>query len=89
MKRLRAAYNNEYRIMHYIPSNVLYVVAHTRLAIVSGLWFPAEKQFVSIFYTMRIFIQVVFQSLQMFDAFYKSSFFLNYSTQLYDGDQMQ
>jgi len=28
-------------------------------------------------------------SLQMSDAFYKSSFFLSYSTFLYDGDQMQ
>jgi len=31
----------------------------------------------------------VILSLQMSDAFYKSSFFLNYSTFLYDGDQLQ
>jgi len=37
MKRLRAAYNNAYRIMHYIP---MWVFAHTRLAIVSGPLMP-------------------------------------------------
>jgi len=36
MKRLRAAYNNDYRIMHYIAYPEMLVFAHTRLAIVSG-----------------------------------------------------
>jgi len=38
---------------------------------------------------MRIFINFFIQSLQMSDAFYKSSFFLNYSMFLYDGAQLQ
>jgi len=36
MKRLRAAYNNDYRIMHYIAYAEMLVFAHTKLAIMSG-----------------------------------------------------
>ena len=36
------------------------VFAHTRLAIVPDLWCRAEKQLVSIFYTMHIFIQLFY-----------------------------
>jgi len=36
MKRLRAAYDNAYRIMHYTAYAEMVVFAHTRLAIVSG-----------------------------------------------------
>jgi len=56
----------------------------TRLAIVLDLSCLTEKQFVSIFYTMHIFISLFIRSLQMSDSFYKSSFYLNYSTLLYD-----
>jgi len=38
---------------------------------------------------MRVLSNFFIRSLQMSDAFYKSSFFLNYSTLLYDGEQMQ
>jgi len=63
------------------------VFAHTRLAIVSGPLMLRNNLY-------RFFIQCTsssnffIRSLQMSDAFYKSSFFLNYSTLLH-GDQMQ
>jgi len=54
------------------------------------LWFLAEKQFVSIFYTMRSSSNFFIRSLQIISCtFYKSLFFLNYSKLLCDGDQMQ
>jgi len=40
MKRLRAAYNNAYRIMHYIAYPEMLVFAHTRLAILSRPLMP-------------------------------------------------
>jgi len=43
MKRLRAAYNNAYRIMHYIAYPEMLVFAHTRLAILSRPLMPCWK----------------------------------------------
>ena len=86
MKRLRAAYNNAYRIMHYIPRNVSvrpHQVSHcvrTFDAVLRNLY----RFFIQCASSSNFFIR----SLQMSDAFYKSSFFLNYSTLVY-GDQMQ
>ena len=64
MKRLRATYNNAYRITHYIPRNVS-VRPHQVSHYCQDLWYPADKQFVSISYTMQIFIQLFIRSLQM------------------------
>jgi len=71
MKRLRAAYNNAYRIMHYIPRNVSvrpHQVSHCvrtfdALLINHLYWF-----FIRCTSSSNFFIQ----SLQMSDAFYKS-----------------
>ena len=87
MKRLRAAYNNAYRIMHYIPRNVIvrpHQVSHcvrTFDAVLRNLY----RFFIRCTSSSNFFIR----SLQMSDAFYKSSFFLNYSTLLCGGDRMQ
>ena len=45
----------------------------------------ARKMKIRLWSSSNFFIR----SLQMSDAFYKSSFFLNYSTLFYDGEQMQ
>ena len=58
MKRLRAAYNNAYRIMRYTPRNVS--VRPHQVSQCHGLWCRAKKQLVSIFYTMHIFIQLFY-----------------------------
>ena len=87
MKRLRAAYNNAYRIMHYIPRNVSvrpHQVSHCVRTFDAVLRNNLYWFFVRCTSSSNFFIQL----LQMSDAFYKSSFFLNYSTLLY-GDQMQ
>ena len=85
MKRLRAAYNNAYRIMHYIPRNVS-VRPHQVSHCVANAVLRNNlcRFFIRCTSSSNFFIR----SLQMSDAFYKSSFFLNYSTLLY-GEQMQ
>jgi len=88
MKRLRAAYNNAYRIMHYIPKNVSvrpHQVSHCVRTFDAVLRNNLYRFFMRCASLSNFFIR----SLQMSDAFYKSSFFLNYSTLLYGGDQMQ
>ena len=67
MKRLRAVYNNAYRIMPYILRNVS-VRPHQVSHCVTTLDAVLKNK--------------------LYDAFYKSSFFLNYSTLLY-GEKMQ
>ena len=87
MKRLRAAYNNAYRIMHYIPRNVSvrpHQVSHCVTTFDAVLRNKLYRFFIGCSSSSNFFIR----SLQMSDAFYKSSFFLNYSTLLY-GEQMQ
>jgi len=87
MKRLRAAYNIAYRIMHYIPRNVSvrpHQVSHCVTTFDAVLRNNLYRFLIRCTSSSNFFIR----SLQMFDAFYKSSFFLNYSTLLY-GDQMQ
>jgi len=87
MKRLPAAYNNAYRIMHYIPINVSvcpYQVSHCVRTFDAVLRNNLYRFFMGCTSSSNFFIQ----SPQMSDAFYKSSFFFNYSTLLY-GDQMQ
>jgi len=87
MKRLRAAYNNAYRIMRYIPRNVtvrLHQVSHCVRTFDAVLRNNLYRFFIRCTSSFNFFIR----SLQMSHAFYKSSFFLNYSTLLY-GDQMQ
>jgi len=82
MKRLRAAYNNAYRIMHYIPRNVSvrpHQVSHC------GTTFDAVLRnnyrfFMRCTSSSNFFIR----SLQMLQIF----IFLNYSTLMY-GKQMQ
>ena len=88
MKRLRAAYNNVCRIMHYIPRNVsvrLHQVSHCVTTFDAVLRNNLYRFFMRCASSSNFFIR----SLQMSDAFYKSSFFLNYSTLLCGGDQMQ
>jgi len=87
MKRLRAAYNNAYRIMHYITRNVSVrppQVSHCVRTFDAVLRNNLYRFFMRYTSSSNFFVQ----SLQMSDAFHKSSFFLNYSTLLY-GDQMQ
>jgi len=88
MKRLRAAYNNAYRIMHIIPRNVSvrpHQVSHCVRTFDAVLRTNLYRCFIRCTSSSNFFIR----SLQMSDAFYKSSFFLNYSTLLYGGDRMQ
>jgi len=87
MKRLRAAYNNAYRIMHYTPRNVSvrpHQVSHCVRTFDAMLRNNLYRFFIRCTSSSNFFIR----SLQMSDAVYKSSFFLNYSTLLYGG-QMQ
>ena len=87
MKRFRAAYNNAYRIMHYIPRNVSvrpYQVSHCVTTFDAVLRNNLYRFFIRCTSSSNFFIR----SLQMSDAFNKSSFFPNYSTLLY-GEQMQ
>jgi len=87
MKRLRAAYNNAYRIMHYIPRNVSvrpHQVSHCVRTFDAVLRNNLYRFFMRCTSSFNFFIR----SLQMSDAFYKSSFFFNCLTLLY-GDQMQ
>ena len=87
MKQLRAAYINAYRIMHYIPRNVSvrpHQVSHCITTFDAMLRNNLYRFFIRCTSSSNFFIR----SLQMSYAFYKSSFFLNYSTLLY-GEQMQ
>ena len=88
MKRLLAAYNNAYRrIMHYIPRNVSvrpHQVSHCVRTFDAVLRNNLYRFFIRCTSSSNFYIR----SLQMSDTFYKSSFFLNYSTLLYGG-QMQ
>jgi len=88
MKRSRAAHNNAYRIRHYIPRNVSVrpdQVSHCVRTFDALLRNNLHRFFVLCTSSSNFFIR----SLQMSDAFYKSSFFLNYSTLLHGGDRMQ
>jgi len=82
MKRLRAAYNSAYRIMHYTPRNISVRPHQTFDALLRNNLY---RFFIRCAASSNFFIR----SLQMSYAFYKSSFFLNYSTLLYGGDRMQ
>jgi len=87
MKRLRAAYNNANRIMHYIPRNVSirpHQIGHYVRTFDAVLRNNLYRFFIRCTSSSNFFVR----SLQMSDAFYKTSFFLNYSALLYDGDQM-
>ena len=87
MKRLRAAYNNAYRIMHYIPRNVSirpHQVSHCVRTFDAVLRNSLNQFLMRCTSSSNFFIR----SLRMSDAFHKSSFFFNYST-LLCGDQMQ
>ena len=75
VKRLRAAYNNAYRIMHYIPRNVSvrpHQVSHCVRTFDAVLRYNLYRFFMRYASSSNYFIR----SLQMSDAFYKSSFFL-------------
>jgi len=88
MKRLRAAYNNAYRIMHYIPRNVS-VRPHQVSYRVRTFDVVLRNNLYRFFMRCASSSNFFIRSLQMSDAFYNSSLFLNYSTLLYGGDQMQ
>ena len=60
MKRLRAAYNNAYRIMHYIPRNVSVRPHQVSHCVRLDLWCHAKKQLASILYAMHIFMQLFY-----------------------------
>jgi len=82
MKRLRAAYNNAYRIMHYTPRNVRvrpHQVSH-RVTTFDALLRNNLYRFLQRCATSYNFF---IQFLQMPDAFYTSSFFLNYLTLMF------
>ena len=88
MKRLHAAYYSAFRIMHYIPRNVSVrprQVSHCVSNFDALLRNNLYRFFVRCTSSSNFFMR----SLEMSDAFYKASFFFNYSTLLYDGDQMQ
>ena len=73
MKRLRAAYNNVYRIMHYIPRSVSvrpHQVSHRVTAFDALLRNNLYRFLRHCVSSSSFFIR----SLQMSDAFYKSSF---------------
>ena len=78
---------NAYRIMHYIPRNISvrpHQVSHCVRTFDAVLRNNLYRFFIRCTFSSNLFIR----SLQMSDAFNKSSFFLNYSTLLY-GEQMQ
>ena len=88
MKRLHAAYNNAYRIMHYIPRNVSvrpHHVNHCVRTFDAMLRNNLHRFFIQSTSSSNFFIRL----LQMSDVFYKSSFLLNYSTLLYGGQMQQ
>ena len=88
MKRLRAAYNNVCRNMRYIPKNVSvrpHQVSHCVRTFGAVLRNNLYRYFMRCASSFNFFIR----SLQMSDAFHKSSFFLNLLTLLCGGDQMQ
>ena len=88
MKRLRAAYNNAYQIMHCILRDVSvrpHQVSHCFRTFDALLRNNLYRFFIRCASPFNFFIR----SLKMSDAFYKSSFFRSYSMFLYDGDQMQ
>jgi len=88
MKRLRVAYSNAYRIMHYIPRNVSvrpHQASHCLRTFDAVLRNNLYRFFIRCTSSFNFFIR----SLQMSDAFHKSSFFLNYSTLMCGGGQIQ
>jgi len=87
MKRFSAAYNNAYRIMHYIPRNASvrpHQVSH-RVTTVCALLRNNLYRFLQRCASSSNFF---IRSFLMFDAFYKFSFFHNYLTLLYEGDHL-
>jgi len=88
MKRLCAAYNNAYRIMHDIPRNVN-VRPHQVNHCVRTFDALLRNNLCQFFIRCPSSSSFFVHSLQMSDAFYKFSFFINYSQHLYDGDQLQ
>ena len=84
MKRLRIAYHNAYRVMHYIPRNARvrpHQVSHcvsTFDALFGNYLYDFVRRCES---SSNFFIR----SIQRSDAFYKSSLFLHYLTRLYGG----
>jgi len=87
MKRLRAADNNAYPIMHYTPRNVS-VRPHQVIHRVTTFDALLRNNFYRFLQRCASSSNFFIRSLQMSDAFYKSSFFLNYLTLTYDGDQL-
>jgi len=88
MKRLRAAYNSAYRIVDYIPRNVS-VRPHQVTPCVRTFDAMLRNNLYRFFIQCAYSSNFLIRSLQMSDAFYKYLFFLNYSTLLYAGDQLQ
>jgi len=83
MKRLHAAYDNFHRILHHISRNVSvrpHQVSHC-VRTFNALLRNNLHQLLIRCASSNFFIRL----LQMSDVFYKSSFFLNYSTLMYDG----
>ena len=76
MKRLRAAYNNAYRVMHYIPRNVI-VRPHLVKSIVSGPLMPCwETTCIDFLYDAHLhpsFLFDCFQCLILFTNLHFSS----------------
>jgi len=87
MKRLHAAYNNAYRIMHYIPRNVS-VFPHQVSQRVTTFDALLRNNLYRLLQRRAPSSNFFIQSLQMSGAFYKSSFFLNCLMLMYDGDQL-
>jgi len=85
MKSSRAAYNNAHRIMHYIPRNVS-VRQHQVTQCVRTCDALMRNNLYQLFTRCTSSSNFLNGSVQMFDAFYKSALFLNYSRLLYDGD---
>jgi len=88
MKRLRTPYNNAYRIMHFIPRNVS-VHPHRVTYCVRTFGALLRNNLYRLYVRCAFSSNFIIRLLQMSDAFYKSSFILNYPMLLYDGDQLQ
>ena len=77
MKRLRAAYNNAYRIMHYITYPDMLLFAHTRLSIVSeplmSCWETTCIDFLYDTHFHPIFLYDRFKCLMLFTNLHFSS----------------
>ena len=88
MKRLRAAYINAYQTMHHLP-RIVSVRPRQVNHCVRTFDALLRNNLYRFFIRCTSSSNFIIRSLQMSDAFYKSSFFLNCSKLLYEEDKPQ